>query len=101
MKVQFKNSPTEFESNSLVEQKLYRAGEAAGWMLSMTIEGNVSSEELDALLVDSNIGEITVTTQGVEETETAVLVGYDKVTSCVVKRTDAKCTAEIQLTKGV
>lgn len=103
MQVKFKNTEQTFTSvgNNAVEQKLFRAGEVAGWMLSLSLISTQGSEELDAILTSDNISEITLTTEGQDTNETVVLAGYEKVTSCVVKYTDTKFVAEIQLTKGV
>lgn len=102
MKIKFKNVEKKFKANFMTEQRVIRDGTAIGWvsMISLSDE-SVTAQELENILIADNISEISCIG---EDTETPILntiTGYEKVTSCVVKYTGTKTTAEIQLTKGV
>lgn len=97
MYIKFNGIETNFTFTSAIEQKLYKQGESNGWLLSLGISGNFTAQELDSKLNAESIGTITL----VGETEQTVISGYEKITSCVVRYSENKTTAEIQLTKGV
>ncbi len=98
MFIKLKGSDTELTTTSIIEQKLFKQGEAVGWLLSINLKGNFAAKDIDGMLTTEGISEITL----VGETENpTVIVGYDKITSCVVRYSEENATAEIQLTKGV
>lgn len=98
MFIKFKGKDTKLTTTSIIEQKLFRQGESAGWLLSLHINGNFNAPELDSMLTEESISEITLV--GESEVSTTIS-GYQKVTSCVVRYSDENTVAEIQLTKGV
>ena len=101
MRIKFKSDEQTFKTTSFVENKLYRGGEAIGWVISMSLQTDMNSSALDSLLSVENIGEIKLVSESEESISTKVFIGYNKVTSCSIKYTDTQITAEIQLFKGV
>lgn len=98
MLIKFNGVENEFQFTSAIEQKLYKQGQANGWLLSLNISGNFTAQELDSMLTTESIGNITLVGESEENT---VISGYEKISSCVVRYLADKTTAEIQLTKGV
>ena len=98
MVIRFKDNKTEFTASSVIEQKLQRQGVDAGWLLTLNISGDFTAQGVDSVLTEENISEITLIG---EKAENAVISGYEKVTSCVVRYSEDKATAEIQIVKGV
>lgn len=98
MFIKFKGVEKTITASSIIEQKLYKQGEANGWLLSLNISGDFTAQELDNILTEESIGEITLVGETEENT---VISGYEKITSCVVRYTEDKNTAEVNLTKGV
>lgn len=98
MFIRLKDNKTEFTATSVIEQKLCRQGVDAGWLLTLNISGDFTAQSVDSVLTEENISEITLVG---EKAENAVISGYAKVTSCVVRYSEEKATAEIQLVKGV
>lgn len=97
MKVRFKNSEVKFETNTPIEQKLFKNGVSYGWLLSLTFFGDCTSAQVDELLNEDSLSEITIYRD--EVPETMVLLGYNKLNSCIVKYGADKNTVEIQLSK--
>ena len=100
MKVEFKDETVK-SCTAPTEQKVFRGDNGAGWILLLTLTGEITSGELDELLTAENISELTfMTDAGVEITEAD---GYSKVSSCTIRHAenpqDTRC--EIQMTKGV
>lgn len=100
MKVEFKDETVK-SCTAPTEQKVFRGDNGAGWVLMLTLIGEISSSELDSLLTTANISELTFTTDAGVEISTAN--GYDKVSSCTIRHAEnpQDTRAEIQLTKGV
>ena len=101
MKIRFKNVETEYDVKTLTEQKI-RTADSMGWALNATIEGNFSSDTIDNLLVPNNTKELVIISEVAEGgTEEKKVLGYDKVSSCVIRHRDTIDFLEIQLTRGV
>ena len=98
MQVKFKGKNTSYQTTTPIEQKLYRGGVSTGWLLVLSLTGELNSTELDELLTTESISEITFIS---DKNETTVLTGYNSVSSCVIKYADEKTVAELQFTKGV
>ena len=98
MFIKFKGVDKTITASSIIEQKLQKQGVANGWLLSLNISGDFTAQELDGILTEESIGEITLVGETEENT---VISGYEKITSCVVRYTEDKNTAEVNLTKGV
>lgn len=96
MFIKFKNSEEKYSTNTPVEQKLFKGGVSHGWLLSLTFFGKLGSTEVDELITEDNISEITVMA---DAGESNVLTGYNKVNSCVIKHAEERNTIEIQLSK--
>ena len=102
MKVKFKDG-TIVECSTPTEQKVFRAGESAGWILSFALIGNITSTEVDAMISNENIADLTFESQGENDTvNTILLSGYNKVSSAIIRHDDnEKSRVELHLTKGV
>lgn len=98
MFIKFKGNDAELTTTSVIEQKLFKQGESAGWLLSLHINGNFTTPELDSMLTEESISEITLVCESEIPT---IISGYQKVTACVVRYSDNNSVAEINLTKGV
>lgn len=104
MKVKFKDG-TIRRCSSPIEQKVFRGGESAGWILMLKLLGETTSSELDSILTPENITELeffTATEYGTGEA-LFTLSGYEKITSSSIRYAEdiASTTTEIQLTKGI
>ena len=97
MVIKLKGNETELTTTSVIEQKLYKQGVATGWLLSLNLSGCFSAHDIDGMLSEEGISEITLIGENEENT---MISGYEKVTSCVVRYSENKATAEIQLIKG-
>jgi hypothetical protein len=98
MKVQLKNGTIVGCSNP-IEQKVFKGGESAGWICSLTFTDNLNSTEIDNLVTSENMSEMTFLN---DENETVVtLTGYEKLTSAIIRHSAEKTSVDIQLTKGV
>lgn len=98
MQVKFKDGQT-FNCSTPTEQKIFKSGTMAGWILIFPLLCDMTSEDVDALLTEENISELTFTS---EETEFS-LSGYNKISSTVIKYSTEKekTRIEIHLIKGV
>lgn len=98
MFIKLNGNDAELTTTSIIEQKLFKQGQAIGWLLSLNLSGDFDAISLDSMLTTESISQITL--KGETEKET-VIFGYNRVSSCVVRYSDDKATAEIQLTKMV
>lgn len=100
MKIRFADN-SEKVCSAPVEQKVFRNGEATGWLISFRILGSVNSGELDTLMREDNLLNLLFLTD--TGSEVIALSGYNRVTSCSVRYAESadNFTAEIQLSKGV
>lgn len=103
MKVQFKDGTVK-ACSAPMEQKVFRSGIDAGWMLSVSIECDITSDELDKLITTDNISDLTFTSdEEIGASKTIHLSGYDKVTNATIRYSEEKdkTRIEMRLTKGV
>lgn len=98
MQVKFKDDTIKKCSNP-TEQKIFRNGAATGWLCAFQISENMNSTDVDAILTDENISELTFCKENNEELFT--ICGYTKVTSAVIRHAENDGIVEIQLTKGI
>ena len=68
MKVKLKNGTMVGCSNP-IEQKIFKGGESAGWVCSLTFTDNLNSTEIDNLVTSENMSEMTFVN---DENETVV-----------------------------
>lgn len=102
MKIKFKDGTIKNCSNP-TEQKIFRGGTAAGWICSFRLTDVMTSSDVDAVLVNDNVTEITFITDAIDNalSTTFTLTDYDKVSSAIIRHTNTGSQVEIQLTKGV
>lgn len=83
------------------EQKVFRSGTPAGWIVVFQLTGAITSEELDTLTAPENLEILTF--QDDEGNTIFELVGYTKMSSAVIKhgQTSGSTVTELQFTKGV
>ena len=105
MKVKFKDGTIK-KCSSPIEQKVFRAGTSAGWILMLKLLGETTSSELDGIMIPENISELefitTTEDYGIDEA-LFTLSGYEKITSSSIRYAEdmASTITEIQLTKGI
>lgn len=98
MFVKFKDGTTKNCSNP-TEQKLFKGGEAAGWLCSFVMSGTMNSSDVDSVLTADNISSLEFCND--DGNKLFAIDGYTKVTSAVVRYAENSGSVEIQLTKGV
>ena len=83
------------------EQKVFRNGVPAGWIVVFQLTGDITSEELDNLTTIENLATLSFKDDG--GNALFELTGYTKVSSAVIKhgQTSKDTVAELQFTKGV
>ena len=83
------------------EQKVFRNGVPAGWIVVFQLTGDITSEELDNLTTIENLA--TLSFKDDDGNALFELTGYTKVSSAVIKhgQTSKDTVAELQFTKGV
>ena len=100
MKVMFVNQTVKTCSTP-TEQKVFRSGVPAGWIVVFQLTGDITSEELDNLTTIENLA--TLSFKDDDDNALFELTGYTKVSSAVIKhgQTSKDTVAELQFTKGV
>lgn len=98
MLVKFKNG-TEKKCTNPIEQKVFRSGVAAGWLCTFNLSETTTSTELDALLTEENVSELTFCNDVSEELFT--ISDYTKITSAIIRYTEEGSKVEMQLSKGL
>ena len=102
MNVKFKDGTIK-NCTSPTEQKLFKSGEDAGWILNFALMGDITSDEVDSLITKDNISELTFISV-YEETETSFsLNGYERTSSVIVRynENNKQTRVEIQLMRGI
>ena len=103
MKVKFKDG-TITECSSPTEQKLFKAGKSAGWILNFALLGDITSDDVDKMLTSDNISELTFIPNGENNTDTTfTLSNYNRVSSAVIRYSEPQneSRVDIQLLKEV
>lgn len=98
MRVKFKDGTLKNCSNP-TEQKLFKSGEAAGWLCAFVVSDTMNSSEVDAVVTPDNISALEFCND--DGSKLFDISGYTKVTSAVVRYAETSGSVEIQLTKGV
>ncbi len=96
MKVKLKNE-TVLSCNSPTEQKIFRSGDAAGWILSLGLLKSMTSDEADLLITSENFSKLLFLSD--EDEELFGIDGYEKVASVIIRHSDEAGSVDIQLTK--
>ena len=108
MKIKFTNGVI-MECSAPIERKIFKqiGGSIVdvGWLLSFSIIGEVTSEDIDKLLVPDNITHLEFLSKAENNEDDLVfsLNGYEINTSSVIAYNEdkTKASVEIQLQKGV
>ena len=98
MFVKFKDGTTRDCANP-TEQKIFKSGDAAGWMCALVITQDMASDEADAVITPENVSELTFCSD--EGNTLFTLTGYEKITTTVIRHSAGSATVEIQMLKGV
>lgn len=77
------------------EAQLYREQKPVGWLLTMRISGNFTSEFLEKLMMPENISKIGISDDA--ETKGSVITGYSSVNSITLSHNDDGAIAEVRL----
>lgn len=105
MKVKFANGVVK-ECTSPTEQKIFKtASGESGWILHLSLIGEMTSNELDNLVTVENISPLVFLseTDNGEDKTIFTLDGYEKITSSTIRHAEntISTSVEIQLTKGL
>lgn len=105
MKVKFKNGEIK-TCTAPTEQKLFRDGAAAGWLLSFSIkEDELTSDVLDKILTPDNVSNLVFINQdeNLDEKELCALSGYSKITSAIIRHgaNSSDLRADVQIVKSI
>ena len=103
MKVKF-NDGTVKNCTTPTEQKVFKQGVGAGWVLIFALICDMTSTEVDELISTENISGLSFITEDENGLESTIFISdYDKISSAIIRYSDEKdkTRVEIQLTKGV
>ena len=98
MKVIFKDGTCK-KCSFPTEQKVFRSGEAVGWLCSFSLLDTITSSELDVLLNSENVSELTFCNDTSEEL--FKITEYAKVTSAIIRYSEEASKTEVQFSKGI
>jgi len=97
MKMTFSNGEI-CESSNPTEQKVFKKNGESGWVMAFSILTPMSSTELDEILTEDNISEITIS----DGTNEKTILGYDKITMVTVRYSDnISSVIDVQVSKGI
>lgn len=101
MKVKFKDGTIK-NCSTPTEQKVFKVGEAAGWILTFGLIGDITSADVDSLISAENISELTFISIADEKETSFSLNGYERISSAIVRYSENKeqTRVEIQLIRG-
>ena len=101
MKVKFKNETIKVCTQP-TEQKMFRDGNATGWLLSFSIKDeDITSESLDTVLTNDNVARLTFIDD--DDNELFILTGYSRITSAIIRYAEPGINSrvDIQITKSL
>lgn len=100
MKIKFKDGTVKTCTNP-IEQKMYRNGLEAGWVLMFNIVDTITSNDADKLLHSDNIDSLVFVSDAYDEDAVSkTITGYNGVNYVIIKYSDdVNAIAEIQLQK--
>lgn len=98
MLLKFKDGTTKICSKP-IEHRLLRNGNPAGWICTVRIAENMSLSEIDQILTNDNISELTFCNRLSEEL--FVLSGYTKVVNVIIRHSEASAEIEVQFEKSI
>ena len=98
MILKFKDGTTKICSNP-VEHRVLREGNPAGWICTIRIQENMSTDEIDRVLNNDNISELTFCNRLLQEL--FVLSGYTKINNIIIRHPGSSAEVEVQLEKDI
>lgn len=100
MQVKFKNGEIR-GCTTPTEQKIFSNNEGVGWLLSFSIKGAATSNNIDDILFVDNISELTFLDESGEEI--FIVNNYNKITSVFVRHSEevADTRVDIQIRKNI
>lgn len=100
MNVQFKGNETVFECTEPVEQKLFKTGVAAAWVIMFNIftDGDMDSAKADEIITENSISEMIFSNSSDKQSK---ISGYSAITSCTIRHKEEKTAVELQFTKKI
>lgn len=97
MQMRFLNKES-CETSNPTEQKVFKKNGESGWVMAFSILTPMSSTELDVILTENNISEITLG----DGTNEKTISGYDKITMVTVRYSDnISSVVDVQISKGL
>ncbi len=97
MLLKFKDGTVKKCSNP-VEHRFMRNGEPAGWICTVRILENMSTSEIEQILSNDNISQLTFC--NMLSDELFVLSGYQKVISTTIRHPGAYSEIEVQFQRN-
>ncbi len=94
MKVVFKNGETK-SCMPPIEQKVFKAGAVAGWLIALAFTAEMTSDQIDNLVTADNISNLVFTSD--DGTELFSITGYEKVTSSVIRHSEPSSDTRVEL----
>ena len=98
MLLKFKDGTVKACSNP-VEHRFLRNGEPAGWICTVRILDNMSISEIEQILSNDNISELTFCNRLSEEL--FVLSGYQNVNNIIIRHPGTRSEIEVQFEKSI
>lgn len=96
MNVKFKDGAIK-TCTTPTEQKLFKSGEDAGWILSFALIGDITSAEVDNLISKDNISELIFTSVHEEGETSFSLNDYERTSSVIVRYSEIKEQTRVEL----
>ena len=96
MNVLFKNAPCAYNCTEPIEQKLFKSGVSAGWVIMFHIVADITSSDIDEVITPEGMAEMVFTNDG---GDTTTITGYSKATACTIRHKNDATTVEVQFTK--
>lgn len=98
MKLRFNDGTERAITSNPIEQKLFRNGEANGWILNLSVS-DLTAEESNDVLTPENIGKMSLISD--EGEVKSILTDYNRIAVLTIRHSETKTIAEIQFAKGV
>lgn len=98
MKVQFKSVEHMYDCTEPIEQKIFKSGVFAGWVIIFHINANINSTGIDDIITPESISELRFVS---DDDAVNTITGYSAVSACTIRHKNTGTVAELQFTKMV